>query len=64
MRKIIVSSNGCIKQGYLQKKSKGRSMFGIRNWKTRYITIDIETGLLKVYGSKQDVERGVKEKGK
>ena len=63
LRRIIVSSDGSFKQGYIQKKSKGQSMFGIRNWKTRYITVDINLGLLKFYGTKEDVTKGNKEKG-
>ena len=50
-------------QGYIQKKSKGKSTFGIRNWKTRYITIDVDSGLLKIYSSAEEAAKGVKEKG-
>ena len=61
LRKITVSADGNEKQGHIQKKSSGR--LGMRNWKTRYITVNVHTGLLKIYGAAEDVVKGSKERG-
>ena len=50
------SSPTHLKEGYLDKKGKGQSMFGRRNWKKRYFIVG--DGLLEYYESVQESLQG------
>ena len=49
-----------------QKKGRSKNLlggFGAKSWKTRFITIDITTGLLRYFNDKQTYENGAAPKG-